>query len=117
MNKEYLNEEEYQKANVKIKRSGLIMLIIGIILIIIGVILINNRIFGFSFVIGIGIPVSIIGALFRFYIPNLRKINAYVVQQQMPVTKESVEKMSPSMGIAAKEITKGVKEGLKDEDK
>jgi len=57
MNKEYLNEEEYKKANAKIKQSGLIMLIIGIILIIIGVIFMNNRIFSFSFVIGIGIPV------------------------------------------------------------
>ena len=29
--------------------------------------------------------------------------------------KEGVEKMAPSMGVAAKEIAKGVKEGLKEE--
>lgn len=35
----------------------------------------------------------------------------------MPVAKEGLEKMAPSMGTAAKEITKGIKEGLEDEEK
>ena len=40
-----------------------------------------------------------------------------MAQQQMPVAKESIEKMAPSAGVAAKEIAKGVKKGLKEEDK
>lgn len=42
-----------------------------------------------------------------------REITAFQVQQVMPVAQEGIEKMSPTMGNAAKEITKGVKEGMK----
>ena len=48
-----------------------------------------------------------------------REILAYTVQQVMPVAKEGIDKISPTIakatGNIAKEITKGIKEGLKDE--
>ncbi len=34
----------------------------------------------------------------------------------MPIAKEVIEKIAPSVGVAAKEIAKGIKEGLKDEE-
>ena len=48
-----------------------------------------------------------------------REIMAYTVQQVMPVAKEGIDKISPTIAKAtddiAKEVTKGIKEGLKDE--
>ena len=48
-----------------------------------------------------------------------REIMAYTVQQVMPVAKEGTDKISPTIakatGNIAKEVTKGIKEGLKDE--
>ena len=61
-----------------------------------------------------------------------RNIMAYTIQQTMPVAQEGIEKMAPTIGRAgasiakemapvygeiAKEIGKGIKEGMKDEDK
>lgn len=46
-----------------------------------------------------------------------RSILAYQVQQAMPVAKEGMEEMAPSVGKMAKEITKGIKEGIKEKDK
>lgn len=48
-----------------------------------------------------------------------REIMAYTAQQVMPVAKEGIDKISPTIakatGNIAKEVTKGIKEGLKDE--
>ena len=48
-----------------------------------------------------------------------REIMAYTIQQVMPVAKEGIDKISPTIakatGNIAKEVTKGIKEGLKDE--
>lgn len=46
-----------------------------------------------------------------------REINAFMAQQQMPVVQEGIDKMAPTVGKAAGTIAKGIKEGLKDEDK
>ena len=61
-----------------------------------------------------------------------REILAYQAQQVMPIAKEGIEKVAPTIGKAgasiakemapvygdiAKEISKGIKDGLKDEDK
>lgn len=43
---------------------------------------------------------------------NGREISAFYAQQQIPIAKEGIEKMAPSVGNVAKEITKGIKEGL-----
>lgn len=50
-----------------------------------------------------------------------REIMAFTTQQVMPVAQEGIEKMTPTIGNAAgeiaKDITSGIKKGLKDEDK
>lgn len=51
-----------------------------------------------------------------FTTANRREINAFYVQQQMPIAKEGIEQMAPTAGVAAKEIAKGIKQGLKDEE-
>lgn len=51
-----------------------------------------------------------------FIIAKMRHIAAFTAQQTMPVAKEATEKMAPTVGVVAKEITKGVKEGLKEDE-
>ncbi len=46
-----------------------------------------------------------------------RKINAFYVQQQIPIAKEEIEEMAPTVGNAVGEIARGIKKGLKDEEK
>lgn len=46
-----------------------------------------------------------------------RELMAYSTQQVMPVAKETMDEVAPTIGNTFKEITKGIKEGLKDEDK
>ena len=45
---------------------------------------------------------------------NQRKILAFHAQQVMPIAQEGIEEMAPTMGKAAKEVAKGVKEGWKE---
>ena len=45
-----------------------------------------------------------------------RELLAYQMQQMRPIAQEGIEKMAPSTGVAAKEIAKGIKEGLKDDE-
>lgn len=44
-----------------------------------------------------------------------RNILAFKAQQIMPVAKESIEEMAPTVGSAAGEIAKGIKKGLNDD--
>ena len=84
-----------------------------------------------GFLIGPGVMCTFIGFIMRFVIGNRREIMAYTTQQVMPVAQEGIEKMAPTIGKAgasiakemapvygsiAKEISKGIKEGLKDEN-
>lgn len=84
-----------------------------------------------------GVFVTVVGCMIRFVMGNRREIMAYHTQQMMPIMQESmeqmmptmskmmdemtptvqrrVEAMAPTMGKVAEEITRGVKEGLKEE--
>ena len=42
---------------------------------------------------------------------------AYTTQQVMPVAQEGIEKMAPTIGSAAKEIAKGIKQGINEANK
>ena len=68
----------------------------------------------------------------RFGIGNRREILSYQAQQVRPVVQEGMEKMAPTIGKAAasvskevtpiygeiaKEVTKGIRNGLNEEDK
>lgn len=57
----------------------------------------------------------IAGLIFMF--AKRREILAFQAQQVMPVAKEGIDEMSPTIGKAAGEIAKGIKNGLKDDDK
>ena len=145
-NNKYLNEEQYQQNAKKLKRIGKITIIVGILLLVLGVIffvlgfsqfgkasvasetMINpdkaaEGVFGSFgllflggtldslgfFVTAIGIGITIIA--------HKREITAFTTQQVMPVAKEGINEMAPTIGNAAGEIAKGIKEGLKDEEK
>ena len=113
--KEYLNEEQYQENKKKFNKIGTILLIVGIMMLLFGFIMTfgfgKSRLFIFAVIgmaiVGFGIQAKLLS--------NGREINAYLTQQQMPIAQESIEKLAPSAGVAAKEITKGIKEGLKEE--
>ena len=137
--KEYLNEENYQRANKKIKFAGVIILLIGLGLIGFGIYTIiiaksmavpkmgdpnwfdmskaqSSKQFTGTALCMFGFFITIVGCMVRFIIPNTRNIAAYQVQQMRPVAQEGIEKIAPSVGVAAKEIAKGIKEGLKDDE-
>ncbi len=136
-NNEYLTEEEYNKTNKKIKFAGVIILLVGLTLIGFGIYMFiaansmsipkmgepnwfemssaqSRKQFTGNALCMVGFFVTVIGCMVRFGISNQRKIIAYQVQQMRPIAQESIEKMAPSAKVAAKEITKGIKEGLKD---
>lgn len=146
--KKYLNEEDYQRYTTKLKKVGKILLIVGLVLFIlsIGLIVAGSITFGSTVVTenagsalgGMGLfAVGGFLSVFSFgmagiggmilFIAHRREITAYTTQQVMPVAKETIdemtptmskaaEKMAPAAGTVAKEITKGIKEGLKDEE-
>ncbi|HPQ78990.1 MAG TPA: hypothetical protein PLG47_00865 [Candidatus Dojkabacteria bacterium] len=64
---------------------------------------------------GFVIFASIVLALMFFLFAKRRQITAFSVQQSMPVTKEGLEEMAPTLGEVGKEIAKGIKEGTKGE--
>jgi hypothetical protein len=124
--KKYLNEEEYQKNNAKVKKVGKIVLIIGISMFVIGITLLLIGFLGFGssalnndidsatyqalggmglFVVGgllntFGFFAAGIGGMLLF-ISHRREITAYSTQQVMPVAKEGVEEMAPVAAKAA----------------
>ena len=64
---------------------------------------------GFLNTFGFGITV-IGGAL--LFIAHKREIAAFTTQQVMPVAKEGINEMAPTIGNAAGEIAKGIKKGI-----
>lgn len=50
-----------------------------------------------------------------FMVAKGRNILAFQAQQVIPVAKEGIEEMAPTIGSAAGEIAKGIKKGLKDD--
>ena len=68
---------------------------------------------GFMLTIGFGLTIA--GGIVMF-IAHRREITAYTTQQVMPIAKEGIEKMTPTVGNAVKEIAKGIKEGMNEAD-
>lgn len=124
MNKEYLNEENFQKMNNKVKWGGRIAIIIGLSMIFIGIFVIKVPDMGDEgwfessstrmFLIFPGIFITIVGCMIRFIVANRRAILAYQLQQIRPIAEEGVEKATPVASKAAKEVAKGVTEGIKE---
>lgn len=73
--------------------------------------------FGFY---AIGIIVIFAGCAFALVVYVMskgREIAAFGVQQTMPIAKEGIDEMAPTIGNAVGEIAKGIKKGLNDADK
>ncbi len=133
MDQKYLNEEQYLKTNKKIKLVGVIIIIIGLALIGTGAyfvlqaamvktpkMAIDNNWFEVSrskmttgslglFLIMPGIFVTAVGCMVRFFIPNRRAIIAYQTQQVMPVAKEGIKDITPTLAESAADIAKEIK--------
>jgi len=141
--RKYLNEKNYQQTNEKVKKTGGILIIVGLVMLTLGFILTITGLLGFGnsasnsiqndtfnsgifanlgsfaiggFLMGPGAMIAFIGLILRFLIGNGREITAYSAQQVMPVAKEGIEEMAPTVGYAAKEIAKGIKEGINEAD-
>ena len=138
-NKEYLSEEEYQNNAKKLKKIGLIVLIIGIVVLVIGTIMSIVGFIGFGnspmqamgsdyvdsgviLIIGsilsmIGLGVGAVGGIIMF-IAHGREIKSFTTQQVMPIAQEGIDKMTPTVsnaaGSIAKSVTKGIEEGKKE---
>ena len=136
---EFLNEAKYQESALKLKKIGKVLLIIGVIILIVGAFLTvfgflnfgksaidsfnsislnTNSIFGNFSMVTIGIIMDSVGSFLTMagfvvtIIAHKREITAFGVQQVMPVAQEGIDKMAPTIGNAAKEISKGIKEGI-----
>ena len=51
-----------------------------------------------------------------YMIAKRREIMAFTAQQVVPVSKEVIDEMAPSAGKVAKEIARGIKQGINDEE-
>ena len=71
-----------------------------------------------GFLTSLGFAGTIAGGMVSL-IAHRREITAFTVQQTMPIAQEGIEKMTPTIsnaaGSLAQSITKGIKDGLKDE--
>lgn len=69
----------------------------------------------YNLLIVIGIGILLIGSflsLLLFIFAKKREINAFVVQQNMPIAQEGIEKIAPSVGVVSEEIAKGVSQNI-----
>ena len=136
--KKYLNEEDYQRYNKKVKKVGKILLIVGLILVAVSIALIIIGAVGFgnnalnenergvlggmglfavgSFMSVFSFGMASVGAM-CLMVAHRREITAYTTQQVMPVAKEGINEMAPTVGNAAGEIAKGIKKGINEADK
>ena len=112
---DYLNEEKYQKTKKTLIIIGSVSLVIALILFIVLLTVkfekhfIQPMLVMPTFIFGVMIPMMTFFSAFR------REIMGFQFQQIMPIAKEGGEEMIPTARKAAKEIAKGIKEGLKEE--
>lgn len=99
MKKEYLSEEKYQKFRKGMKITGIISIIIGICLIGYGIFC--GKEYGPGFIVGGIFVILALGSL----VFDSRDFAAFLAQGSAPINRE-----------VAKEISKGVKDGLKEDD-
>ena len=136
----YLNEEKYQQNAKKLKTIGKIVLILGVCMFIAGAVLLFLGFTGFGkagaannpdvvadgiiggfglfalggFMDAIGVFIIGVGGMLLM-VAHRREIEAFSAQQIMPVAKEGINEMAPTIGNAAGEIAKGIKKGLNED--
>ena len=133
----YLSEEKYQETNKKVKKTSKTLLIIGAILLVIGIIMIIAGFISFKnaqnkdsftsvglfalggFVSSAGFVLLIVGGVMA-YMAHRREITAYTTQQTMPIKKETINDITPTVadadGTIAKSVSQGFEEGKKETD-
>ena len=63
--------------------------------------------------LGIGVFIMFgIASIIVYVIAKKREITAFTIQQSMPVAKEAIDEMAPTIGNAAGEIAKGITQGI-----
>lgn len=141
-NEKYLSEERYQRNNTKVKKVGKILLIIGVITLVVSFIILALGFLGFggTFINGVNnspeagqIAKGVIGGIGLFalggiinsigflltvsggmilFIAHRREITAYTTQQVMPIAKEEIEKITPTVANAAGSIAESISKGI-----
>lgn len=137
-NEKYLSEERYQRNNSKVKKIGKALLIIGVIILVVSFIILALGFLNFSSVFnnsfgsnemgkgavgGMGLfalggVINIVGFLLTIsggiilIIAHRREITAYGVQQVMPIAKEGIEEITPTVSNAAGSIAESISKGI-----
>lgn len=76
---------------------------------------VNSNKYVIFYFLGIGAFIMFgVAALVVYFIAKKREIAAFTIQQSMPIAKEAIDKMAPTVGNAAGEIAKGITEGIKE---
>ncbi len=68
----------------------------------------------FYYIGGVVIALSCFIALMFYLIAKRREIQAFTIQQTMPLAQEAIGKMAPTIGNAAKDIAKGITSGIEE---
>lgn len=115
MESKYVNEKNYKRVRKIFILLYVILLILGIFVFIYGLLAFKNEknipfVNVFLMLCGLCmVAVSGDGIIKHAF---SRNIAGYYIQQKMPVAKEGIEQMAPTIGKAAGDIAKGIKEGL-----
>ena len=128
-NNKYLNEENYQRINKKIKTGGTIVIFIAVMIIVAGFIINigskgiqvptmgsenwyemetarSEMSFDGTALMMFGVWLTFIGCIIRFFIGNRREIMAYSVQTTMPIAQEGIQTMAPTVAEAGATMIK-----------
>lgn len=74
----------------------------------------KTKYYGFYMVGAFIIVISIIGSVSLYLFAKRREIIAFKTQQVMPIAKEVIGEISPTLGSAAGEVARGITKGIKD---
>lgn len=136
-NNKYLNEENYQRMNSKIKVAGTIVICIALFIIVMGFVLKIGSMgvevpamgsdnwfemetykssmgFGGIGLIMFGVWLGFVGCMIRFLIGNRREIMAYSLQTTMPLAQEGIQTMAPTVAEAGATMMKTMAPAMKD---
>ena len=115
MEGKYVSEKNYKTVRRIFILLYFILLILGICVFLYGLFALKDGksipfVNVFLMLCGICLVTMSVGSIVKHAFS--RNITGYYIQQQMPVAKESIDQIAPTIGKAAGEIAKGIKEGL-----
>ena len=136
-NNVYLNEQNYERVNKKIKMVGTMIMLAALGLIILGFVLKvgsmgidvpamgsenwfemetyrSKMSFGGTGLIMFGVWLEFVGCIVRYAVGNRREIMAYNVQTTMPIAQEGIRTMAPTIAEAGVTMMKTMAPAMKD---